>query len=334
MWRGAFRLRRLAASPASTKGALVKKSWLLAPIAFSAFVATWGGWVTMAELCGYGKVNLLPGLVDDDSWSTVNLAISLPLGVEAYGALALAVAFDEAATRGARWFGGLSAAMSLTLAGVGQAIVHNLVADHKTVAPAGVVTFVSILPVFVLGMASILAVLSQGRAAEASQTASRKVSQWAGMLGRLAEAGTNRLVSQLERPAGTSQRDDRDASRDDRDVPAPPIPTFPAPAGMGIPAAQPPAGPSVPVPAQSPPASRGVALNKRPEVVGQVAGMLAESPGITVDQIAAVLGVSRSAAGRVVKAAREQAEPAGPLEVQAQQTEINGKVPQLEGAAQ
>jgi hypothetical protein len=256
----------------------VKKSWLLAPIAFSAFTATWGGWAKLATMTGYTETQMIPG----EEWSTLNLGIALPLGVEAYGALALAVAFDRRATKVARWFAGVSAVGALTLAAIGQAIVHNLIADGKTVAAPGVISFVSVLPVIVLGLSSGLALLSQERISDAS----RRASQWGSRLGRLAEAVTNRAVSQLERPVGTSRGDERDGMPET-------APVSPAPAGMDISAGQ-----SVETTAPRP------ALDKDPGTILTVAGWLQETPRPTVDQIAGRLGTSRSVAGRVAKQAR------------------------------
>lgn len=275
----------------------MKKSWLLVPIAFSAFVATWGGWVSLAKMTGFGKVNLLPGLVKDASWSTIDLSISLPLGVEAYAALALAVAFDRGARQGARWFAGVSAALSLTLAAIGQATVHNLEAAHRTVAPSSVTSFVSVLPVAVLGMASALAVLSQGRVSEPS----RGTSRWSGIAGRLAEAAASRAEKAI---AGTS-RDDRDGTWDDfknetRDDPAP---TSPGAPGTNIPAGQkPPSKIIIPTP-------KG--LDKDPGTLAKVRDWLSETPKPTVDEIASRLETSRSTAGRIAQAARTQT-PAEP----------------------
>jgi hypothetical protein len=259
----------------------VKKSWLLAPIAFSAFVATWGGWAKLATMTGYTKTQMIPGV----GWSTINLGIALPLGVEAYGALALAVAMDTKARTAARWFAGISAVGALTLAAIGQAIVHNLTAAGKTVASPDVISFVSVLPVIVLGLASALAALSQGRISNASQAASR----WSGMAGRLAEAATNRAVSRLSRPDETSQQD----------VPEPVemvIPMSPAVPVSSIPAGQQVESRLI-VPART-------ALEKDPGTIMQVAEWLKEEPYPTVDEIASRLSTSRSTAGRVAKEAR------------------------------
>src|SRR5690606_38840954 len=58
-------------------------------ISLSAFTAVWGGWVGLGRMVGFGRVNLLPGFVADGGWATIDLAITLPIGIEAYAASAL-----------------------------------------------------------------------------------------------------------------------------------------------------------------------------------------------------------------------------------------------------
>lgn len=122
-------------------------------IGLSAFVAVWGGWVGLGRMVGFGPVNLLPGLGDG---LVVNLAIALPLGIEAYAAAALWVAVGGLVQGRARWFAGLSAGVALGLGAFGQATYHLLEAQGQTVAPDWVVVFVSVLPVLVLGAAGAL----------------------------------------------------------------------------------------------------------------------------------------------------------------------------------
>lgn len=68
--------------------------WILrgavALVAVSAFVAIWGGWVGLGRLAGFGPVDLLPGVPGGPY--EVDLSITLPLGVEAFAAIALYVA--------------------------------------------------------------------------------------------------------------------------------------------------------------------------------------------------------------------------------------------------
>ncbi len=55
-------------------------------IAAPAAVAIWSGWVGLGAMCGFGVVNLLPGI---GGGFHLNTAITLPVGVEAYAAYAL-----------------------------------------------------------------------------------------------------------------------------------------------------------------------------------------------------------------------------------------------------
>src|SRR5690606_15980843 len=75
-------------------------------ISMSAFTAVWGGWVGLGRMVGFGKVNLLPGFVADGGWATIDLAITLPIGIEAYAASALYVAVAGLVRGGSRWFAG------------------------------------------------------------------------------------------------------------------------------------------------------------------------------------------------------------------------------------
>ena len=84
--------------------------WPLFLIASPAAVAVWSGWVGLGALCGFGIVHPLPGIADG---FRLNTAITLPVGVEAYGAYALgawlhpghpaAARSSPAARRSARW---------------------------------------------------------------------------------------------------------------------------------------------------------------------------------------------------------------------------------------
>ena len=107
-------------------------------------------------MTGFGQVRPLPGI-----WDSLHLdsAITLPIGVEAYGAYALRAwlstdaSVNPAARRFARW----SAIASLLLGMAGQ-VAYHLLTEAKTVhAPWEITTVVSFLPVLVLGMGTALA---------------------------------------------------------------------------------------------------------------------------------------------------------------------------------
>jgi hypothetical protein len=130
------------------------RRWPLFLIAAPAAVAIWSGWVGLGALCGFGPVDLLPGIAH----LTVNTAITLPVGVEAYGAYALGAWLAPVAIPfRARRFAKRSAVGSLALGMLGQVAYHLLAAAHRTRAPWPVVVLVSCIPVVVLGFGAGLA---------------------------------------------------------------------------------------------------------------------------------------------------------------------------------
>ncbi|ONI73450.1 hypothetical protein ALI144C_42595 [Actinosynnema sp. ALI-1.44] len=130
--------------------------WPVVLLAAPAFVAIWSGWVGLGELAGFGMVRPLPGIADGFA---INSAITLPIGVEAYAAYALRVwlATGVGANNRARRFAKWSAIGSLVLGMCGQVAYHLMAAYGVTVAPWGITTVVSCLPVVVLGFGAALA---------------------------------------------------------------------------------------------------------------------------------------------------------------------------------
>lgn len=134
------------------------RSWPVFLIALPAAVAIWSGWVGLGGLTGFGPVNLLPGIVDPGDWATINSAITLPIGVEAYAAYALKAWLSGSrvpvkARRFARW----SAIASLVVGSAGQVAYHLMESAGMTSAPWWITTAVACLPVAVLGMGAALA---------------------------------------------------------------------------------------------------------------------------------------------------------------------------------
>jgi hypothetical protein len=127
--------------------------WPLVFIASPAAVAVWSGWVGLGSLCGFGIVHPLPGIADGFRLDT---AITLPVGVEAYGAYALGAWLTPGTNPGARRFARWSAIGSLALGMAGQVIYHLLAATHAVRAPWPVVVLVSCLPVLTLGFGAAL----------------------------------------------------------------------------------------------------------------------------------------------------------------------------------
>lgn len=127
--------------------------WPLYLIALPAAVAVWSGWVGLGTLCGFGIIHPLPGIWDA---ATVNTAITLPIGVEAYGAYAMGAWLSPGVPESARRFAKWSAIGSLALGMLGQVAYHLLSAAHAVRAPWPVVVLVSSLPVVVLGFGAAL----------------------------------------------------------------------------------------------------------------------------------------------------------------------------------
>lgn len=125
------------------------RRWPLIVIAAPAAVAIWSGWVGLGQLCGFGLIQPFPGIV---SWH-LDTAITLPVGVEAYGAFALGVWLrpHDIPPR-ARSFAKKSAIGALVLGCFGQVIYHLLAAAGAQRAPWPVIVLVSCMPVAVVGL--------------------------------------------------------------------------------------------------------------------------------------------------------------------------------------
>jgi hypothetical protein len=140
-----------------------RRRWPLLAIGASAGTATWSGWVGLGQLTGFGVVHPLPGIADS---FTINTAVTLPIGVEAYAMYALSIATSNRPlpdrTRRYAW---ASSAAALLLGMAGQVAYHVMTASHPAeptavseihLAPWWVIALVSCLPVLVLGAASLL----------------------------------------------------------------------------------------------------------------------------------------------------------------------------------
>ncbi|MDG4835238.1 ABC transporter permease [Micromonospora sp. WMMD967] len=139
------------AAPAPVRSAVV---WPVVLLALPAFVAIWSGWVGLGGFTGFGIVHPLPGIWDSFS---INSAITLPIGVETYGAYALYVWLSGRVPERARRFAKWSALGSLAIGALGQVAYHLLEAAGVTSAPWWITTAVACLPVAVLGMGAALA---------------------------------------------------------------------------------------------------------------------------------------------------------------------------------
>jgi hypothetical protein len=122
-------------------------------LALPAAVAIWSGWVGLGGLAGFGVVHPLPGIWDSLS---LNTAITLPIGVEAYAAFALRVWLSGSTPKRARRFAKTSAISALVLGAAGQVAYHLMTAAGMHQAPWWITTFVAVLPVGVLGAGAAL----------------------------------------------------------------------------------------------------------------------------------------------------------------------------------
>jgi hypothetical protein len=129
------------------------RRWPLFVIAAPAAVSIWSGWVGLGGMCGFGLVHPLPGIADGFE---LNTAITLPVGVEAYGAYALGAWLSLGEDHPARKFARRSAVGSLVLGMLGQVAYHLLAAAHQARAPWPVVVLVACLPVCTLGFGAAL----------------------------------------------------------------------------------------------------------------------------------------------------------------------------------
>lgn len=144
------------------------RRWPLALIASPAAVAVWSGWVGLGGLCGFGVIHPLPGIADG---FRLNTAITLPVGVEAYGAYALGAWVHPGTPGRARMFARRSAIGALGLGMAGQVVYHLLAAAHALRAPWPVVVLVSCMPVITLGFGTALThLIRHGRHTDSPRT--------------------------------------------------------------------------------------------------------------------------------------------------------------------
>jgi hypothetical protein len=187
-----------------------RKRWPLLVLAAPAAVAIWSGWVGLGQMSGFGVVHPLPGIADE---FTLNSAITLPIGVEAYASLALGTWLSPRPMPGrARRFAAWSALASLGLGLLGQVIYHLLTAAGWDKAPTPVVVFVACLPVLVLGAGATLHHL-RGEDPDPVAASADVIATEVGALGadaaeRLATSGVGELVSPSPVPGGDELDED------------------------------------------------------------------------------------------------------------------------------
>jgi hypothetical protein len=94
-------------------------------LALPAAVAVWSGWVGIGQMTGFGIVQPLPGIWDS---LRIDTAVTLPVGVEAYAAMALRAWLTSSRVIGSRTrrFARWSAIGALGLGVAGQVAYHLL----------------------------------------------------------------------------------------------------------------------------------------------------------------------------------------------------------------
>jgi DNA-binding transcriptional ArsR family regulator len=166
-------------------------------------VAVWSGWVGLGTLCGFGIVHPLPGIAPGFE---LNTAITLPVGVEAYGAYALGAWLTPGTPDAARRFAARSAAGSLALGMLGQVAYHLLAAWHATRAPWPVVVLVACLPVITLGAAAALTHLLRAGHDPAGATGAAAVAPAPGPVAPAVTAGPAPALPAAAAPAAAPPR--------------------------------------------------------------------------------------------------------------------------------
>jgi len=153
-----WRQKRTEDLPEADEEDLPERGWPILIVAASAFVAVWSGWVGLGKMTGFGTMDLLPGFTRDDGTAllSLNTAIALPLGIEAYAGYALRSFLNGRGSKRTRVFAAISGFVALILGAFGQVAYHLLATSGQTKAPNEVTIFVSCLPVFCIGAVSVL----------------------------------------------------------------------------------------------------------------------------------------------------------------------------------
>ena len=280
--------------------------WPLLLIAAPAAVAIWSGWVGLGSMCGFGVVHPLPGILDS---VRINTAITLPVGVESYGAYALWVWLSGRGGETTRGFARNSAFGALALGCLGQVVFHLLAAAHWAEAPWPVVVIVACLPVVTLAFAATLIHMTRAdvRAAdEVKAEAERAAAEAAAR----AEA---RAAARAEVPARTTRKRTRKpAAAGPRKRPAsatPEVTPVPVPLPASEAAAEPVAEEVIDIDAEA----RILQLVAEGKIDHEGAVLQLVGSGHSASKAGVLVGKSDSYGRQVVRTAKKLAEaaPAG-----------------------
>lgn len=180
--------------------------WPLYLIAAGATVTVWSGWVGLGEMTGFGRIHPLPGIWDG---LTINTAITLPIGVEAYAAYALGAWLTRRTLSTAtRKFASVSSVGALILGACGQVAYHLLAVGGHAEAPAWITTIVSCLPVLVLGMAATLTHLIRRDESSETEVVAGKPVELAAELSTFVATEDAPVGDTSSSPTGDSERQD------------------------------------------------------------------------------------------------------------------------------
>lgn len=208
--------------------------WPILLLCLPASVAIWGGWVGLGGLTGFGVIHPLPGIAES---VTVDMAVTLPVGMESYAAYALYVWLTPHMPPRARRFARWSALLALVVGAAGQVAYHLMASLGIKSAPWWVTLTVSCVPVAVVALGGSLVHLLMDESAGSSRTPSSQASQrrpsWivraAGDVRQAADelrvqrqSVTTQQASQDESPAEVTDPDDGQSVR--RSAVTPPRP--------------------------------------------------------------------------------------------------------------
>jgi hypothetical protein len=129
--------------------------WLgVALLCMPAFVAIWSGWIGLGQMTGFGAFTPFVGIPYLDRIA-INSCVTLPIGMEAYAAVALGVWLPGTHAR-AEAFARRTALTALIVGGAGQVAYHLMAAAGIHHAPWEITTVVSVIPLGVAGMGASL----------------------------------------------------------------------------------------------------------------------------------------------------------------------------------
>lgn len=161
-------------SPSQTPRRRRVHRWPVLLLCLPASVAIWGGWVGLGGLTGFGTIHPLPGIAES---ITLDMAVTLPIGMESYAAYALYVWLTPHMPTRARRFARWSALLALLVGAAGQIAYHLMTSLGIQAAPWWITTIVSCVPVTVVALGGSLIHLLMDKAPDEPVASSSSTSQ-------------------------------------------------------------------------------------------------------------------------------------------------------------